>query len=149
MRFGHLPGTFAALFLFFAATSCFAQKEYCRPCGPDSMPRFLRLLVPQGSAGADFKPACRKHDRCYGTCGADRAACDCQFLKDMLCQCQYSRNPCRCQRTAWMMYRAVRNRGENAFAKAQMAALSAGPSPTARVVKLTDLPQFTPSISYR
>jgi hypothetical protein len=52
-----------------------------RPCGPDSVPPVLKVLFWQGSGGADFKPACREHDRCY-TKGSGRlkADCDCEFL---------------------------------------------------------------------
>lgn len=47
-----------------------------RPCGPDSLRGPLRLLIPQGAFGGDFRPACRRHDACYDTPGASRAACD-------------------------------------------------------------------------
>ena len=37
------------------------------PCGPDWLPIALRraLLIPQSVAGADFRPACARHDRTY------------------------------------------------------------------------------------
>lgn len=41
-------------------------------------------LVPNRPAGgADFEEACNKHDTCYGTCGADKAKCDKDFMDNM------------------------------------------------------------------
>lgn len=91
----------------------------CRPCGPDSLRGPMRYLIPQGAAGADFRFACKAHDECYVTPGANRSVCDCQFRDNLLKQCQHSRNPRRCRRVAMMMYRSVRKYGENAFRQSQ------------------------------
>ena len=96
-----------------------------RPCGPDSMVGPLRLLIPQGFFGADFRAACRRHDACYDTPGASRATCDRQFLHDMRSACAHSRFPRLCRGFAGAMHRATVRRGGDAFAKAQIAARSA------------------------
>jgi hypothetical protein len=93
-----------------------------RPCGPDSIRGPLRLLIPQGAYGADFRPACRAHDACYDTPGANRAACDAKFLEDMLCACEQSRHPALCRRKARAMYRITAKRGEKSFREAQLVA---------------------------
>ena len=87
-----------------------------RPCGPDSVPPVLKVLFWQGSGGADFKPACREHDRCY-TKGSGRlkADCDCEFLHNLQAACQCSRNPRRCHRRAKIMYRMTVRFGDAAF----------------------------------
>jgi hypothetical protein len=67
----------------------------------------LRLLFPQGLLGADFRPACRAHDACYGGLGLTKAECDARFLQDMLCACEQSRFPRLSRLMAHQMYRAV------------------------------------------
>lgn len=93
-----------------------------RPCGPDSLRGPLRLLIPQGAFGGDFRPACRRHDACYDTPGANRAACDARFLTDMLDSCANARHPRLCRMTARVMHRATTKRGEEAFQSAQAIA---------------------------
>ena len=93
-----------------------------RPCGPDSLRGPLRLLIPQGAFGGDFRPACRRHDACYDTPGASRAACDARFLADMLGSCADARHPVLCRMTARVMHRATTKRGEEAFQSAQAIA---------------------------
>ena len=100
------------------ASSSQAQSD-CRPCGPESLKGPMRLLIPQGAAGVDFRVSCKAHDECYVTAGADRSACDCQFLDSMLKQCEKSRNPRRCRRVAKIMYRSVRKYGDKAFQESQ------------------------------
>jgi hypothetical protein len=43
--------------------------------------------LPYYIGGASFAGACNNHDLCYDTCGADKDACDAQFLKEMLQEC--------------------------------------------------------------
>jgi hypothetical protein len=93
-----------------------------RPCGPDSLRGPLRWLIPQGAFGADFRPACRAHDACYDTLGANRAECDARFLSGMLRACESSRRPCLCRMTARLMYRVTAKRGADSFAAAQRQA---------------------------
>ena len=95
-----------------------------RPCGPDSIKGPLRLLIPQGAAGADFRSACRNHDACYDQLGSNRHQCDLQFRADMLCACESARNPRRCKRKANTMYKLVAKHGGEAFSSAQSIAAS-------------------------
>ena len=37
---------------------------------------------------ANFSDACKKHDRCYDTCGSSKASCDSQFERDMESACR-------------------------------------------------------------
>ena len=93
-----------------------------RPCGPDSMTGPLRLLIPQGVSGADFRPACRRHDDCYDTPGANKSACDRRYLQEMQCACNQSRHPILCRIVARLMYRATARHGADAFRSAQRIA---------------------------
>lgn len=87
-----------------------SQEEQRRPCGPGTRRNLIRLFIPQGFAGADFKPACREHDHCYGLKGADKAACDAAMHAQMLSACEKSRRPRLCRLTANLMYRSVQSR---------------------------------------
>ena len=100
------------------ASHAIAQSDN-RPCGPDSIVGPLRLLIPQGHSGANFRPSCRYHDNCYSTPGADRYQCDLKWLNQMLAACNCSRRPRACQRGARIMYRFVRKYGQEAFDEAQ------------------------------
>ncbi len=95
-----------------------------RPCGPDSMTGPLRLLVPQGVFGADFRPACRRHDACYDSPGASKDVCDRAFLTEMRSACANSRTPRLCRFVAGLMHRATARRGARAFVSAQRIAFS-------------------------
>ena len=61
------------------------------PCGPDWLPIALRrALIPQGVAGADFRPACARHDRTYAFGYRDalgrrpgRLECDREYLANL------------------------------------------------------------------
>lgn len=88
-------------------TASTATADDC-PCGPDGMPRFMKRLVPQGFAGADFRPACREHDRCYDQHGIPRKNCDLAFRANMHCACQNSKFPLLCRMAANHRYRTVR-----------------------------------------
>lgn len=94
-----------------------------RPCGPDSVRGPLRLVIPQGAFGGDFRPACRAHDACYDTPGSDRTSCDDRFLADMLGACADARFPALCRRAARAMHRSTARHGEESFRSAQMIAL--------------------------
>lgn len=85
------------------------------PCGPVG----LEWAVPQGFAGADFRPACARHDRCYGTPGVSRAECDRNFHRGLRCACKNSRHPILCRVTADTMFVATRLFGGPAFQGSQ------------------------------
>jgi RHS repeat-associated protein len=44
-------------------------------------------VVPDSFNGVSFLPACRRHDVCYGTCGAQKAVCDQNLRMDMMTAC--------------------------------------------------------------
>ena len=86
------------------------------PCGPPTFsPRMRQLLIPQEFADADFRPACRAHDRCYEVPGIDRKLCDDRYLADVKEICQLSSRPWMCERLANTMYRAERVFGQKAY----------------------------------
>ncbi len=99
-----------------------STAEAARPCGPEAMQGPLRFLIPQGVMGADFRPACGRHDACYDKPGANRAACDRRYLRDMECACNRSRHPRFCRFVARVMYTVTSNRGHRAFRRAQSMA---------------------------
>ena len=45
-------------------------------------------LVPDVWGDADFRSACRRHDRCYDRCGMTRKACDDRFRRDLERACK-------------------------------------------------------------
>jgi hypothetical protein len=67
-------------------------------CGPEKFTALIEAgVIPQGYGDADFRnggcPAtqscgCNQHDQCYGTCNANKAACDSAFRKDLYRSCQ-------------------------------------------------------------
>lgn len=114
---------FSVLAVVVLGNVCSAADTNSRPCGPDGLQGPLRYLIPQGVAGADFRPACRRHDACYGVPGADRNQCDKRFLRDMQCACNNSRHPVRCRITARLMYTATRVGAGRVFEVAQVNAL--------------------------
>lgn len=91
-----------------------------RPCGPaDSK---IKKFIPQGWRGAEFKPACRKHDACYVMPGTNRVVCDKQFQQDLLASCANSKRPRQCERVVNLMHKAVDRFGEESFEDAQLKA---------------------------
>ena len=109
---------FAAIFFAsLLASDLNAQEAF--PCGPDWMPRRLKQRVHQGFAGADFRPSCSVHDRCYEEPNANRLQCDERFLEQTLRSCQSSQSPEACQKQAMKMYRATRMFGGGTFRRWQ------------------------------
>jgi len=128
MHFRHQPGsrflTGFPLILGFAVFWCgsfarVAAGQDDSPCGPSSRNGPLARLIPQDYQGADFRPACRSHDACYGCPGADKESCDRQFLEDLICACQNSAHPRRCEAWARRMYLATRVAGRKSFLRGQ------------------------------
>lgn len=78
-----------------------------RPCGPGNS-FGENWLVPQGFAGADFRPACSRHDACLMSGCYSRKACDRMFLADMDCACNCSMFPLLCRLEARKCYLCVR-----------------------------------------
>lgn len=94
-------------------------------CGPGSVSE----VVPQKYKKASFRASCNAHDRCYGTCNADRAACDRAFQLDLKRAC-YKAYPGRegrrrataCSNRAQRYYEAVSALGAGPYADAQAEA---------------------------
>ena len=100
------------------SSSAASAQGYCTgrgPCGPQG----LEWAIPQGFAGADFRPACAVHDRCYSTPGVSRADCDRQFSRGLHSACRNSRRPFLCHMTAGTMSLATRLFGGPAFRASQ------------------------------
>ena len=93
------------------------------PCGPDYVPPILRrILIPQVGLGADFRPACAQHDRCYTVGYRDRYGrrttrlqCDRQFLGNLDRACDSALLPGLCRLRARGDYLAVRIYGAVSF----------------------------------
>lgn len=85
------------------------------PCGPVG----LEWAIPQGFAGADFRPACARHDACYSMPGASRRECDRQFSRGLHAACGNSRHPILCHMTAGTMTVMTRLFGGPAFRGSQ------------------------------
>jgi hypothetical protein len=132
----------------------------CRRARPDFMPtqngcgpqKFSKLIdngvIPQGFGDADFRnggcapPAvcgCNQHDVCYGTCNANKAACDSTFAQEMIKECRRkypaTKNDCPdglcfsnqdrlgiCLSRARLYFRAVSGGGQGAYDDAQKEA---------------------------
>jgi RHS repeat-associated protein len=99
-------------------------------CGPeDDLNNYPADFPPHFS----FNEACRAHDRCYGTCNANRAQCDEAFSEAMQAMCQ--RIPPRsgggfarvtCNRLALNYYWMVRFFGQGPFDRAQQTCVGCG-----------------------
>lgn len=96
---------FAFAVLTLGASDARAERRIFqdRPCGPG----YINLLYPQGFMGADFKPACRRHDRCYGS-STDRRVCDERFFRDLDRACKKSRFKLGCRMQIGLMKAGVR-----------------------------------------
>ncbi len=90
-----------------------------RPCGPDAIKGPLRYLFFQGCAGADFRPACRRHDLGYDTLGADKTAVDLRFRDELLEESKKSKFPCFARYRARLGYFGVSVVGDCAWNSAQ------------------------------
>lgn len=86
-----------------------------RPCAPSWLPAPLTRLVPQQFAGADFRPACRAHDSCYGAAAWSRRSCDLVFRDQLFSACASSRCPIACRATAQSMFLLTRAFGQCSY----------------------------------
>jgi RHS repeat-associated protein len=88
------------------------------------------LIVPDKiPSGANFGPACSKHDSCYDTCNASKKYCDDAFLADMyaICERLTSDKIRLCRIDAVFYYKAVRYLGCGPYKKAQIRAGNKSP----------------------
>lgn len=103
-------------------------------CGPESEPTLTEGITFVARFGrADFVPACDDHDRCYGTCNADKEDCDDDFQRMMEMECIEAwagdpllrRNPLllvQCITIAAAFHEAVDRRGAQPFRGGQIEA---------------------------
>ena len=80
--------------------------------------------VPDSFNGVSFIPACRRHDICYGTCGANKAVCDQNLRMDMITACVNAyQSTGLCMLIPGIFYRAMSFKAsQDAFDKAQKEA---------------------------
>lgn len=88
-----------------------------RPCAPSWMRGPLKWLIPQQVGGADFRPACRVHDSCYGAGLSSRRSCDLAFRDNMMAACECSRHPVACRATAQTMFLFTRALGRSSYGR--------------------------------
>jgi hypothetical protein len=109
-----------------------ATHKEVNGCGDDSG---LGQFVPNQPTGVDFRPVCDDHDRCYGTLRQSREHCDNKFRGALRARCEKellrsSRGIFStvvtggsalgsCYSVAEIYYQAVRERGGEAYSKAQ------------------------------
>lgn len=77
-----------------------------------------------GSFNLDLSPSCKRHDKCYATCGADKGQCDRQLRDDIRAACKALHLPgsaryAACASWADDYYTAVDWFGGGAFRAAQ------------------------------
>ena len=69
----------------------------------------------------DFEQACNEHDKCYGTCGNKKEACDNAFKASMMSTCEKLptwESP-GCKKAAETYYKAVYKQATNAYEEGQ------------------------------
>lgn len=103
-----------------SAPNLYAAPPYAswaddRPCAPSWLPRPLTWLVPQQVGGADFRPACRAHDNCYGAAVWSRRSCDLALRDNLFTACSNSRHPIACRTTAQTMFVLTRAFGRSSY----------------------------------
>lgn len=94
-------------------------------CGP--MGGLLTPLIPNTFFGANLKPACDFHDRCWGTCNNSREKCDRRFEELIRAECRSHFSPglrrLACYRQAVNYRKAVSSPlGASAYEDAQREA---------------------------
>jgi hypothetical protein len=91
------------------------KKDWCGSDGSE--------WVPDGALGVDWSDACRTHDECYATPGANKFLCDYTLQQDMSLACAAQDGGIPCQILAGIYFHGVRTpQGEEAFERAQAAA---------------------------
>jgi hypothetical protein len=92
-----------------------AKKDWCGSQGSE--------WVPEGLGKVDWSDACKTHDECYGTPGANKYLCDFGLQQDISLDCAAQGGGIMCQLMAGIYFHGVRTpQGEEAFVRAQAAA---------------------------
>jgi RHS repeat-associated protein len=79
-------------------------------------------LIPEGFDGVNYATACKTHDQCYSTCGANKKGCDLNLSYDMAIDCAKQGGGIGCDTAAGVYYTAVALGGKDAWDKAQSSA---------------------------
>jgi len=91
------------------------KKDWCGSQGSE--------WVPEGLGKVDWSDACKTHDECYGTPGANKYLCDFGLQQDISLDCAAQGGGIICQLMAGIYFHGVRTpQGEEAFERAQTAA---------------------------
>lgn len=136
--FVNSPGVQAELTKSMAEYSEAAKPVSMRPdgnpwgygCGDEKSDWY----VPDGLFGADFMPACRTHDMCYGALGSNKAYCDTQLGDNIVLACNKSlkgipgleETLSNCYAAAGIYQLAVERFGKAAYDAAQQEAKARG-----------------------
>lgn len=94
-------------------------KDWCGSKGSE--------WVPEGLRGTNWADACKTHDECYGTPGANKYLCDYGLQQDIALDCAAQGGGPACQFVAGVYYQAVQWFGDTAYANAQAEAAKSKP----------------------
>jgi RHS repeat-associated protein len=83
---------------------------------------YCTLSPDTGPGGADYGPACKAHDECYGTLGASKKECDLKLYRQMMDACASSSMQGLCTYNATQYLLGLHKYGWLAFWMAQRAA---------------------------
>jgi hypothetical protein len=76
--------------------------------------------VPDNLGNVDISDACKSHDECYDTCGANKFLCDYGLQQDISMDCATQGGGMGCQIGAGVYFDGVQSRfGDDAFNSAQ------------------------------
>lgn len=93
-------------------------KDWCGSKGTE--------WVPEGLRGTNWADACKTHDECYGTPGANKYLCDFGLQQDISLDCAAQGGGPACQLVAGAYYQAVQWFGGTAYENAQAEAAAKG-----------------------
>jgi hypothetical protein len=100
--------------------SAAAKKDWCGSQGTE--------WVPEGMGGVDWSDACKTHDECYGTSGANKFLCDYGLQQDISLACAKQDGGIICQLMAGVYFRGVQSWiGDEAYERAQAAVTPGDP----------------------
>ena len=105
-----------------------AARQPLRPTDPrlQAEPCDGSAWVPEGLGKVDWSDACKTHDECYGTPGANKFLCDYGLQQDMSLACAAQDGGPLCYLAAGTYFHGVRTaQGDEAFERAQAAAKKA------------------------
>lgn len=99
-------------------TSPALLKDWCGSKGSE--------WVPEGMGKTNYSDACKTHDECYGTPGANKYLCDFSLQEDIALDCAAQGGGLLCKLAAGVYFEFVHHLGGAAYANAQAEAAKAG-----------------------